>query len=53
MKTDTSKGGLEGLICASLTGDLCDPPEPGRSTEAAGSYGGLGWITVDRQRSVL
>lgn len=44
MKTDTSERGLERLICASLTGNPCDPPEPGTVQEPVQAHGGVGWI---------
>src|SRR6266404_5610830 len=46
VKTDTSEGGLEQLICVALTGGACDPvpirPDVERETSAA--VGGAGWI---------
>ena len=46
MTTDTSEKGLEGLICAALTGAPCDPPQGGMVRERPSSYGAR-WICGD------
>ena len=43
MTTDTSERGLERLICTALTGQPCDPPQPGQVAETRAGYGGAGW----------
>ena len=40
MTTDTSEKGLERLICTTLTGHPCDPPQLGVVREPAAAYGG-------------
>ena len=49
MTTDTSKCGLERLICTALTGRPCDPPREGHVAEAARGDGGTGWICGNPQ----
>lgn len=43
MTTDTSERGLERLICTTLTGQPCDPPQAGEVGERPAVYG-AGWI---------
>ena len=48
MTTDTSEKGLESLICETLTGAACDPPQGSMVRERPSSYG-AGWICGDTQ----
>ena len=48
MTTDTSENGLERLICTTLTGAACDPPQSGMVRERPSSYG-AGWLCGDSQ----
>ena len=43
MTTDTSEKGLERLICTTLAGHPCDPPQAGALMEPRAPYGGVGW----------
>ncbi|MDE0220396.1 MAG: type I restriction endonuclease [Spirochaetaceae bacterium] len=43
MTTDTTKRGLEGLICAGLAGHPCDPSAEGTVADPPAGYGGVGW----------
>lgn len=44
MKTDTSEGGLERIICKALTGKGCTPPPRPDVEVATAEGGGAGWI---------
>ena len=46
MATDTSERGFERLICETLTGAPCDPPQVGMVRERPSSHG-TGWICGD------
>ncbi len=48
MTTDTSEKGFESLICETLTGGDCAPPQDGRVHERPSSYG-AGWTCGDPQ----
>ena len=43
MASDTTKRGLERLICIALTGHPCDPLTAGTVAEPSAGYGGVGW----------